>query len=76
MYTNKEIKEVEHVADTASFPQDLRGLFKHDIVVKLTPTTGNRILDMSKAVEKMTVEETNEYKRVVSLAVSQDAINR
>ncbi|KAE9553056.1 hypothetical protein FO519_003736 [Halicephalobus sp. NKZ332] len=76
LYTNVPILGIEYVIEHQRLTHELAKSYRHDISLKITPTTNHHVLDLDKKIESMNVDELSEYKRFISIGICQDAINR
>lgn len=76
LYSPFDFEDQEVLIEMEDFPEELRDVFGRSVTVFINRTATNHILPLSTAVDKMPIDQFSEFRRFLSLAMCQDALNR
>uniref|UniRef100_A0A7E4VR97 Piwi domain-containing protein n=1 Tax=Panagrellus redivivus TaxID=6233 RepID=A0A7E4VR97_PANRE len=76
LYHLHDFKDSEFILQPADLPEDIRYRHRNEIRIRVFQPMSNHELPLDIPIDSMTVDQLSEYKKFISLAISQDSIDR
>uniref|UniRef100_A0A7E4VI25 Piwi domain-containing protein n=1 Tax=Panagrellus redivivus TaxID=6233 RepID=A0A7E4VI25_PANRE len=76
MYYPFDFKSVDIQIQPEELPPVYRAQFRNPLLVSIQPTTTSHVIDLGKPIDTMSKDQLSEFRKFLSLALCQDAIER